>query len=320
MCLLTFYPATVMPDTTALFNGTFCNADGHGFAIVAGGRLIVERGMDAQAMIEAFETARHRYPDGPALFHSRYATHGHTGLDNCHPFAVGGDARTVLAHNGVLPTVVRPVKGDPRSDTRIAAEEFLPAFGSLRTRRNRRRFERWMTPDNKMVVLTVDRRFTQRAYLFNEASGIWDGGILLRDPGRRRVGEPGQQRRGLQLRPASQLPAEGVLNRLYADYLHDVHRAHGATACDRHVHADLVRLQLLVRWLPAPAHCDEQRNHAADRVDRGIHAGRYLRDHHEFVECHRVAERSAGKRGQRELRRLGRRGQIDNIRCRGHRL
>lgn len=183
MCLLTFYPANVMQDTTALLHGTFYNADGHGFAIVAGGQLIVERGMDAGAMIEAFEAKRHRYPDGPALFHSRYATHGHTGLDNCHPLAVGGDARTVLAHNGVLPTVVRPMKGDPRSDTRIAAEEFLPAFGSLRTRRNRRRLERWMTPSNKMAVLTVDRRFTQRAYLLNEASGIWDGGIWYSNDG-----------------------------------------------------------------------------------------------------------------------------------------
>ena len=183
MCLLTFCPANVMPDTSALLNGAYCNADGHGFAIVAGDQLIVERGMDAQAMIEAFEAARHRHPAGPALFHSRFTTHGDTGLDNCHPFPVGGDARTVLAHNGVLPQAVRPATGDPRSDTRITAEDFLPTFGSLRTRRNRTRFEQWMTPHNKMVLLTVDRRFTQRAYILNETSGIWDGGIWYSNDG-----------------------------------------------------------------------------------------------------------------------------------------
>lgn len=177
MCLLTYFPATVLPDTTALLNGAQYNTDGHGFAIVTGDQLIVERGMDAHAMIEAFDAARHRHPGGPALFHSRFTTHGRTGLDNCHPFPVGGDARTVVAHNGMLPRAVRPAEGDPRSDTRITAEDFLPTFGSLRTRRNRTRFERWMTPGNKMVLLTVDRRFTRRAYILNERAGVWDGGI-----------------------------------------------------------------------------------------------------------------------------------------------
>jgi hypothetical protein len=31
-----------------------------------------------------------------------------------------------------------------------------------------------MGPDNLMVLLTVDRRYRQHAYVFNEASGIWD--------------------------------------------------------------------------------------------------------------------------------------------------
>jgi hypothetical protein len=177
MCLLTFFPATAMPDTTALLNGSHFNPDGHGFAIVVGDQILVQHGMDAEATIEAFAAARRQHPDGPALFHSRITTHGHTSVDNCHPFAVGGDTRTVLAHNGVLPRSVQPCKGDTRSDTRIAAEDFLPQFGSLHLRRNRMRFERWMTPDNKMVILTVDRRFKQRAYILNEATGIWDGGI-----------------------------------------------------------------------------------------------------------------------------------------------
>ncbi|MEV0733928.1 hypothetical protein [Polymorphospora sp. NPDC050346] len=188
MCLLTFFPATVMPDTTALLNGTYLNDNGHGFAIVTGDQILVHHGMDAEATVEAFTVARHRHPDGPALFHSRFTTHGSTSLDNCHPFAVGGDHRTVLAHNGVLPRVVQPGKGDPRSDTRITAETFLPRFGSLHLRRARLRFERWMTPDNKMVILTVDRRFKQSAYILNEDSGVWDGGIWYSNQGYRAPG------------------------------------------------------------------------------------------------------------------------------------
>jgi hypothetical protein len=183
MCLLTFVPAGVMPDITALWHGSQVNTDGHGFAVVDGNHVVVRRGMDAERMLEEFLAARHRHPDGPALFHSRLGTHGGHGVDNCHPFAVGGDARTVLAHNGILPAAVRPAKGDRRSDTRIAAEDFLPAFGPLRLRRTRLRLERWMTPHNKMVILTVDRRFKQRSYILNETSGTWDRGIWYSNDG-----------------------------------------------------------------------------------------------------------------------------------------
>jgi hypothetical protein len=183
MCLLTFLPAGVMPDVAALLNGAYLNDDGHGFAIVAGDHLITRRGMDAEAMLDAFDALRHQHPHGPAMFHSRLSTHGERGIDNCHPFPIGGDERTVLAHNGILPAVARPAKGDPRSDTRITAEEFLPLFGPLRTRRARLAFQRWMTPRNKVVILTVDRRFKQRAYILNERSGIWDGGIWYSNDG-----------------------------------------------------------------------------------------------------------------------------------------
>ncbi|MGI5213337.1 class II glutamine amidotransferase [Plantactinospora sp. CA-290183] len=178
MCLLTFFPAGVLPETSALINGTYTNGDGHGFAIVAENQILVRHGMDGEAMVDAFAAARQEHPDGPALFHSRITTAGRTNVDNCHPFQVGGDRRTVLAHNGVLPHNVQPAMGDSRSDTRITAEDFLPRqIGSLHLRRNRLLFERWMTPHNKMVILTVNRRFKKRAYILNEDSGIWDGGI-----------------------------------------------------------------------------------------------------------------------------------------------
>jgi len=183
MCLLTFLPAGVLPDTAALLNGAQFNDDGHGFAIVAGDQLLVRRGMHAEAMVAAFASLRQQHPHGPALFHSRFATHGESGLDNCHPFPVGGDGRTVLAHNGILPSLVQPAKGDPRSDTRITAEDFLPLFGPLRTRRARLRLQRWIGPHNKIVILTVDRRFRQQAFILNEDAGIWDRGIWYSNDG-----------------------------------------------------------------------------------------------------------------------------------------
>jgi hypothetical protein len=189
MCLLTFLPAQVQPDLDALASGAWHNDDGHGFAIVAGGELIVRRSMRAGPLLDTFGELRRAHPDGPALFHSRYATHGSRTLANCHPFTVGGDRRTVVAHNGILPELVQPGRQDPRSDTRIAAEDFLSA-DTLRLRRHRLALQRWMTPANKMVLLSVDRRFRKPAYLLNEDAGIWHQGIWYSnddfrvDPGR----------------------------------------------------------------------------------------------------------------------------------------
>ena len=183
MCLLTYLPAGTVPDLDALRTGAELNPDGHGYAVVAGRELVVGKGLDAEVVLAEFDAVRRAHPDGPALFHSRLRTHGRLDVDNCHPFVVGGDPRTVIAHNGILPAVVRPRRGDPRSDTRIAAEDHPPAAGPLHLRRTRLRLQRWMGPTNLMVLLTVDRRYRQNAYLFNEAEGTWDHGIWYSNHG-----------------------------------------------------------------------------------------------------------------------------------------
>lgn len=183
MCLLTFFPDGVKPDAEALTNGAVFNDDGHGYAIVTNREMIVSRSLSAEDLIAEFVVQRHRHPDGPALFHSRMSTHGNNSTENCHPFAVDGDSRTVIAHNGILPENVHPTKHDPRSDTRIAADDFIPSLGSLRHRRIRKHLERWMTTANKMVILSIDRKFRENAYILNEKQGTWDGGIWYSNDG-----------------------------------------------------------------------------------------------------------------------------------------
>ncbi|BCY08941.1 hypothetical protein [Actinoplanes sp. L3-i22] len=181
MCLLSFLPAGVQPNLPALRNGSLINDDGHGFAIVVAGRLLVRHSMNADQLIDEFAAARHAFPDGDALFHSRLATGGTSDLANCHPYAVGGDQRTVLAHNGILP--VRLPRHEARSDTRVAAEDLIPRMGSLRSRLVRLRLERWMGADNKIVILTVDRRFRHTSYLLNERAGEWADGVWYSNSG-----------------------------------------------------------------------------------------------------------------------------------------
>ncbi|WP_051385928.1 hypothetical protein [Actinokineospora inagensis] len=180
MCLLTFFPEGVQPDVAALARGAQANEDGHGYAIVTADRhLIVRHGMNPDALIGEFQSDRAQHPGGPALFHSRLSTGGTRGTRNCHPFPLGNDPRTVLAHNGVLPSELWPRGRDGRCDTRIAAEDFLPRqpFGSLTTRQGRTAFQRWLGASNKVVILTVNPRYRRSAYILGEDSGTWDGGI-----------------------------------------------------------------------------------------------------------------------------------------------
>jgi len=177
LCILTYLKPGTTPDLDALHNGALANPHGHGYAVITGTTITVGHGMNPATVLAEFATVRNRFPDGPALFHSRLATHGLQSVDNCHPFAVGGDQRTMLAHNGILPTTVHPTPGDDRSDTRIAAEDYLPTqpFGSLDSWAGRERLEHWLGTD-KMVILTLDPTYRQSAYIFNEHRGIWDNG------------------------------------------------------------------------------------------------------------------------------------------------
>ncbi len=189
MCLLTFLPAGVMPDIAALRQGTELNRDGFGFAIVSEGTLIVRRGLNAEEMLDKFATMREVHPDGPALFHSRLTTHGQTSLLNTHPFFVGNDPLTVIAHNGIMPSQVRPKKGDGRSDTRIVADDFIPEkVGELTADLNRLYLEKWITPANKMVILSANPYMPEQAYILNEDEGIWSGGAWYSNDGFRKWG------------------------------------------------------------------------------------------------------------------------------------
>ncbi len=173
MCMLTYYPENVQPNSRALRNGTIYNDDGHGFAIVVGDRFVIRHHMDAERAISEFMKYRRRFPAGPALFHSRMGTAGKQDRRNCHPFRVGGDRKTLVAHNGVLPNLVQPENGDKRCDTRVFAEDLLPGY-DLSDYGTRRNIEEWMGSGNKLVFLTINPRYPEQSYILNEASGVWD--------------------------------------------------------------------------------------------------------------------------------------------------
>lgn len=182
MCLLSVYSPGAMVNVEHLEAGAYNNPDGYGFAVIVGDRIETGHGMDAFAVIDAFDRVRFAHPESWAMFHSRFTTDGLTSVDNCHPFQVGGDARTILAHNGILPHAARPKGKDQRSDTRILAESLIPNrhFGRLHRPRGRRALEKWIGSEgypNKVAILTVDPRYRENAFILGEHLGVWDSGV-----------------------------------------------------------------------------------------------------------------------------------------------
>lgn len=176
MCMLCVIPPNVIPSREKLENSALNNPDGFGFAIVIPSekRIHAERTMNADTSISRFIEMREKYPEGYAMWHARLSTHGTVTVDNCHPFMVGGDSQTYLAHNGILP-ILEPI-GDRRSDTRIFAEDLFPAIGGVAGLDNPQVLNliEDFTSGSKLCILTVDPRAKYQCYIIHEEKGVRD--------------------------------------------------------------------------------------------------------------------------------------------------
>lgn len=170
MCLLTFMPDTVTASYDDLLVGADNNPDGFGFAIHDRTKIVTGHGMNFDKVVNEFMKLR-KTMTGPALFHSRITTHGDTNKANCHPFQIGRDRLSVLAHNGMLP--IKAHGG--RSDTRIFAEDVLPSRGGVQildSKRVRDELSQF-AKGSKLVVLTANPITKEDWYIINETDGHW---------------------------------------------------------------------------------------------------------------------------------------------------
>lgn len=174
MCLLVVCNPDSTPDSKDLHAGACNNPHGFGYAVIAGDKIISNRGMSAKKIIKEFLEVRARYPESYAMWHARYATHGVKNEVNCHPFKVGSSDLTYLAHNGILDIDIEV--GDKRSDTRIFAEDTLPNMGGVSALNDPNVMDiigKW-AGGSKICVLSVDPSAKYDMYLINEKSGKWD--------------------------------------------------------------------------------------------------------------------------------------------------
>jgi hypothetical protein len=166
--------AGVTADIADLHAGSVNNPDGFGYAVHAGNKVIHNSGLNFDRIVEEFLDVRAKHA-GPALFHSRITTHGSTSNANCHPFQVGRDRDTVMAHNGML-----PIKDDGvRSDTRIFAESLFPSWGgalTLNSRKMRKRLSKF-ADGSKLVFITANKDVADDFVIINENLGHWVDGV-----------------------------------------------------------------------------------------------------------------------------------------------
>jgi len=188
MCLLVVCEPNSIPNADDLHAGACSNPHGFGFAIVAGDTIISERSMSAKKNIARFLELREQYPDGYAMWHARYATHGVKNEENCHPFKVGGNELIYLAHNGVLDVTIPT--GDKRSDTRILAEDILPKIGGIASLDDDTVWtmvSKW-AGGSKIAIINLDPAGMHPFYLINENLGTWDeNGIWWSNSSHKRV-------------------------------------------------------------------------------------------------------------------------------------
>jgi hypothetical protein len=174
MCLLTFFHDGVTPCIDDLTTGSHNNPDGFGFAIHDRTQIISFSSLNFDETLDKFLSVRAKH-SGPGLFHSRITTHGGTSLDNCHPFTIGNDPLTVMAHNGMLPIEA----SNGRSDTRILAEDYIPAWGGaplLNNKKRRKKLSKF-ADGSKLVFLSANPDVQNDWYIINENDGHWVNGV-----------------------------------------------------------------------------------------------------------------------------------------------
>jgi hypothetical protein len=183
VCLALYKPRKVKLHRHEMATAFANNPDGAGFAYYdpAEEKVIIVKGYFEfrefwDAYIEITDNQKY-----DVIMHFRWATHGTTNYDNCHPFALKDGA---LIHNGIIDLEETSYSKWPasagrwaddgavsRSDTRIFCEDYIQNMGAKELEAARRLIEDkigW----SKLVTIHDDGT----VMIFNETKGSWKNG------------------------------------------------------------------------------------------------------------------------------------------------
>lgn len=153
-----------------LENGFENNDQGAGFAVAHGGNLTISKGFFTfDEFWDAYAPVRNR----AAIIHFRWATHGLTNKDNCHPFELC-DGEFAMVHNGVLSIDIS--SDTDRSDTSHFSELVMtPMLSKVAFDDPSLKYlvEQAITSSNKLIVMRRDGKMV----IYNEKRGEWHNGV-----------------------------------------------------------------------------------------------------------------------------------------------
>lgn len=178
MCVIICGLTASLPTRAELEQACKYNSDGFGYSVLTtSGSLITAKGMAYGQILDAFEATILENADSVEawVFHARITTHGATNSANCHPFQLGGDVSTVIAHNGILPA--RLPKGYAGSDSAYFAETLLPMWGgveALSLPETWGMLEKWIG-NSKIAILSANPAAPLPLIILNEDLGVWEG-------------------------------------------------------------------------------------------------------------------------------------------------
>ena len=173
MCIAIVKPKGINILEEHLYNGWLINDDGAGFACITNeGDFFIHKSMTWEGFIDVYKNAVKDFGDtSDFLIHFRITSKGDTTLSNCHPFIVDEDR--VIIHNGTMYNIAID-KDDPRSDTKVFAEDWLSQLPAA-----------W--EDNAVLRVMIEDFIgaskiallhrTKGVTIFNADKGVWDKGI-----------------------------------------------------------------------------------------------------------------------------------------------
>ena len=170
MCVAIYKPEKVQLTKRDMGKCFHANPDGVGFSYIEGGVAKIHKGF---FHFKEFWKAFKAYQSRECIVHFRWATHGATNVDNCHPFVLANGG--ALIHNGIIDWADSSIPQDPRSDTRIFVEDFLNPMiqegTSIHAPEVRQDIENAIGPTNKMILL-----YEEDVIILNQGLGSWHNG------------------------------------------------------------------------------------------------------------------------------------------------
>lgn len=203
MCVIVVQPAGLELSGNKFRNCWNRNSDGGGFAYIADGEVVVDKGYFGMSnMLTQYRKTRGVYPDSPFLLHFRIATVGPVDGDNTHPFQVRDDL--VMAHNGTI----SGFGNKEMSDSLDFAQRVLAA---LKPGWEEDEVISWLVEKtlgwSKIALLRNDGALT----ILNEDRGVWVDGLWFSNDSYKKVKFFGKKNAPpLVTQPVALLPGDDI--------------------------------------------------------------------------------------------------------------